>query len=203
LQLQSEIEIADIEAKNIGAERKELNEKLNQLELNISQTHQVERGYDDLMRDLDHQKSKYKELKTKFLEAKLSQTLEEEQKGEKFSLLEPPRVPEKPEKPNRIKVLFIGIIFSILGGFACGYAAEMLDGSVRGYKQLASLTGIEPLVVIPYIKNDEDIQNSKKYKMNFAMLGVVLIICLFIAVNFLYMPLDVIFLKLWNQIARI
>lgn len=203
LQLQSEIDIADIEAKNIAEERKSLNEKLSQLELSISQTHQVERGYEDMMRDLENQKAKYKELKAKSLEAKLSQTLEEEQKGEKFSLLEPPRVPEKPEKPNRIKIMFIGFIFSIVGGLACGYAAEMFDGSVRGYKQLASLTGIEPLVVIPYIKNDEDTKKGRNHLRNFVLLGAFLAVSLLVSIHMLYMPLDVIILKMWNKIARI
>ncbi len=201
MQLQSEISIAAVELQNISNQKLALTEQLKKLEMNVSQTHQVERGYYELMRDLDNQKIKYKELIAKSLEAKLSQNLEVEQKAEKFSLLEPPRTPEKPEKPNRIKFLFVGFVFSIFGGLGAGFAAETLDNSVRSHSALASLIGEEPLVVIPYIENQDDFNRTKRNKFNFALLVLVLIIGAAIAVHIFYMPLDVVFDKLSDRIS--
>lgn len=203
LQLQSEMDIAGVELQNIQKQRAQLSEKLKQLEVNVSQTHQVERGYYELMRDLDNHKAKYNELKAKYLEAKLSQTLEEEQKAEKFSLLEPPRVPEKPEKPNRIKILFMGLIFSIGGGLGVGYLVEMMDDSIRGSKALTGITGMEPLVVIPYIKNQEDIDRSRKHTVYFAALAIALLLGMIAAVHFLYKPLDLLMDKVLHRISML
>lgn len=201
IQLQSEIKIATVEMQNIHNQQLALSEQLKKLEMNVSQTHQVERGYYELMRDLDNQKLKYKELVAKSLEAKLSQNLEVEQKAEKFSLLEPPRVPEKPEKPNRIKFLFVGFVFSILGGLGAGFAAETLDNSVRSHAALTNLIGEEPLVVIPYIENQDDFKRTRRNKINFGILVLVLMIGAAIAVHFFYMPLDVVFDKISDRLS--
>lgn len=201
LQLQSEMRLADVELGNIQTLRTKLAESISKIERNVSQTNQVERGYNDLMRDLDNHKEKYRELKAKYLDAKLALTLEEEQKAEKFSLLEPPRVPDKPEKPNRIKIIFMGFALSIGGGLGAGYLMEMMDNSIRGHKTVLNITEEEPLVVIPYLVNDEDLARTRKNKINFAIIALVIFLVLVIAIHFLYMRLDLIWYKLLYRIG--
>ena len=201
IQIQSEINMAAAEAKNIGQQRTNLVAQLKKLETNVSQTHQVERLYSDLMRDLENHKAKYNELKAKFLEAQLSKNLEAEQKAEKFSLLEPPRMPDKPEKPNRIKLLLVGFIFSVGAGLGTGLFAEMMDSSIRNSNSLTHLMGTEPLAVIPYIENEEDRKRSRRNKINFILLLVGLLVGAIAAIHFLYMPLGMIANKVSDQLT--
>lgn len=203
MQLQSELNIASVELASIAQQRDSLNQQLKKLEDNVAQTHQVERGYYDLKRDLDNHKTKYQELKAKFLEAKLSQNLEVEQKAEKFTLLEPPRVPDKPEKPNRLKILFLGFVLSVGGGLGAGLLAEFMDNSIRSHAQLTKITGFEPLAVIPYITNQEDLARTRRNKINFSLLGLFLVIGAAIAVHFFYMPLDMVFSKLSDRMSML
>ncbi len=200
LQLRSELSVAGVELKNIGQRRLNLNESLQKLEVNISQTHQVERGYNDLLRDLEGNKTKYNELKAKHMDAKLALTLEEEQKAEKFSILEPPRVPTKPEKPNRFKIIFLGLMISIFSGLGTGYLVESMDGSIRGQKALTKITGFEPLVVIPYIINDEDLVKTRKNVINFSFIVGGIILSMILAIHFLYMSLDLLWYKILHKI---
>lgn len=203
IQLQSEINLAGFEAKNLNQQKINLTEQLKKLEANVSQTHQVERGYSDLMRDLENHKLKYNELNAKYLEAKLSQNLEVEQKAEKFTLLEPPRLPEKPEKPNRIKILFAGFLFSVAGGLGAGLLAETLDNSIRNYNVLTHLIGTEPLAVIPYIENKDDIKRRKRTKLNLTILIIGLIIGAAAAIHFFYMPLDMLVNKISDSLTML
>lgn len=203
VQLQSDIKLTEIELDNLNRHRDELRKKLKQIEMNIAQTPQIERGYNNLIRDLDNYKAKYNELNAKALEASLSLTLEEEQKAEKFSLLEPPLVPTKAEKPDRLKIFFLGIVVSIGSGFGLGFVAEMMDDSIRGHKKLAIITGAEPLIVIPYINNQDDLDNSRKSIMNFAIIGFLLLVVSIVVVHFLYMHLDVIWNKIWYRLATL
>ncbi|MCF6203634.1 MAG: hypothetical protein L3J59_08190, partial [Methylococcaceae bacterium] len=200
LQLKSELSVAGIELKNLNQRRLHLNEALQKLEVNVSQTHQVERGYNDLLRDLDGNKKKYDELKGKLMDAKLALTLEEEQKAEKFSILEPPRVPTKPEKPNRFKIIFMGLLFSIFAGLGTGYLVESMDGSIRGQKSLTKITGFEPLVVIPYIITDEDLAKTRKNIINFSFIVGGIILSMVLAIHFLYMSLDLLWYKILHKI---
>lgn len=203
VQLQSELNLANVEARNIAQQKLSLTEQLKKLEGNVSQTHQVERGYSDLMRDLENHKAKYNDLKAKYLEAKLSQNLEAEQKAEKFTLLEPPRLPDKPEKPNRIKILFAGFLFSIAGGIGAGLLAEAMDSSIRNHNTLTQLIGTEPLAVIPYIQNQDDVKRSRRNKINFIVLLIGLFIGALMAINFFYMPLDVLVNKISDSLTML
>lgn len=199
-QLASEMKLANVELSNINKLKIELNNSLRKLEVNVSQTHQVERGYNDLLRDLDGHQKKYDELTAKYMDAKLAQTLEEEQKAEKFSILEPPRVPRTPEKPDRLKILFIGFILSTCGGLGVGYLVEILKGGIRGPRALFNVTGFEPLVVIPYILNDEDLAATRKNKINFFILGGLIFIGMVFAIHFFYMNLDVLWYRLLHKL---
>lgn len=198
-QLSSEVKLANVGLENIGKLKLELGDRLRKLEINVSQTHQVERGYNDLLRDLDGRKKKYDELKAKYMDARLAQTLEEEQKAEKFSILEPPRVPRVPEKPDRLKILFIGFFLSICSGLGVGYLVEILKAGVRGPKALLKVTGSEPLVVIPYILNDEDYANSRKNKINFLILGALILVGMIFSIHFFYSNLDVLFYRMMHK----
>jgi len=203
LSLKNELRVTLLELQNVNRQGKLLQSKREKLEINVAKTPQVERGYYDLVRDLESHKAKYNELKSKSLQARLSQSLEEEQKAEKFSLIEPPVVPSKPIKPNRIKVVLMGFALAIGVGVGLGFLAEMLDSSLRGNKALEKVTGFEPLVVIPYIKTKEDLARTQKNKIIFLSVIFILFIVSIALVHFLYKPLDIIWFKVLHRISML
>jgi len=71
--------------------------------LKRASTFWVERGFKSLARDYDNIMAKYKDLRAKMEEAKLSLSMEEQSKAERFSIIEAPVLPDKPVKPNRLK----------------------------------------------------------------------------------------------------
>ncbi len=202
VQLKNQLDMADIQQRNLIKQKESLIAELKKTQDQISQTSQVELEYADLMRDLDSNKQKYKELKEKYLQAKLSQALEEEQKSEKFSVIEPAVVPTKPEKPDRLKILLGGIAASIVLGLVVGVGADILGSGLRGQQSIKFHTQMQPLVVIPYVKNqaDMDIENRKKTWL------ILLCVCSFcitvIAVHTLYMPLNALASKVMIKTQR-
>ncbi len=191
LQIQNNIQLININLENIKKNKIILAEKLKSAEMNVANTPKIESGYNDLRRDLENYKIKYQELKSKALEAKLSQTLEEELKAEKFSLLEPPVVAEKPEKPDRKKVLAIGLGASIVVGFILAFILEIIDGSLRGAKKLSTITNKDPLVVIPYINNKKDLKKKSKgrWRLSLIILIFLLLYGATVGVHLLYKKL--------------
>ena len=191
LQLESALKLNSINIKSIKQNKDILRKRLRDAEENVANTPQIESGYQDLKRGLENYKIKYQELKSKALEAKLSQTLEEELKAEKFSLLEPAIVPQKPEKPKRRILLLGGLGASIVIGLIIGIFVEIVDVSLRGAKTLAKITNKDPLVVIPYIKNKADIKNSRNKGVKLILI-IVLFLMLYgatISVHFFYKKL--------------
>jgi hypothetical protein len=154
----------------------------------------MEREFLNLMRDYNNAREKYKDIKTKQMEAQVGQELEKEHKGERFSLVDPAQFPEAPIKPNRPVIILLGLIFSF--GSSLGYAAisEALSNTVRR-RSLATDLGTVLLSVIPYAANKEDVdrkQRTRKMAITAAAVSLVIVVIL---AHFLWTPLDVLWFK--------
>ena len=65
------------------------------------------------MRDYQNAHVKHQEVMNKILEARIAEGMEEHQKGEKFTLIDPASFPEKPVSPNRLLILLAGVFCSL------------------------------------------------------------------------------------------
>ena len=98
-----------MEKQSAEAKRDELKAKLDEYERRLAQAPAVERDYRELARDLENAQLHYQQLRAKQGEVQVSENLETERKGERFTMIEPPLPPEKPISPNRIMILAAGL----------------------------------------------------------------------------------------------
>ena len=198
MQVKARLDSIDDGIERIRKARIEVEGQIAALDTRISRTPQVERGLDALERDYENTSRKYQEMKSKQLQAELSQSLEAEQKGERFTLLEPPLLPDKPVKPDRPKLFMLGLILSMVAGVGVAGVAESLDGGIRGSRALAFVTKMTPLATIPYIITRKDELIKKRNIRLFIAIVVLLVIGAVLAVHFFYKPLDL----LWFIVLR-
>ena len=95
---------------------------------------------------------RYKELKAKQMQAEVAESLEKDRRAERFSLIDPPQLPERPQSPNRPLILIAGMLLSLGGGVGIAAVREGLDRSVKGSRELARLVSVPVLGVIPYVE---------------------------------------------------
>lgn len=183
--------------------RQDLQNNLAELQANIDRTPLVEKEYLELLRQRQIRLDKYAELETKHREAKLAQTLEEEQKGEAFTLIEPPIAPDKPDKPNRKKIVALGLGGGLAIGFGLTVILEMLNEVIRGAKALERVTGSLPLVVIPYIETPHDIARKNKRKKLIGLAALIMLIVLVTVTHFFVMPLPMIWATVIAKLGRL
>jgi uncharacterized protein involved in exopolysaccharide biosynthesis len=201
LQIKSKIDSTEREISRLQARQVEVKAKLADFEQRVEKTHQVKRAYDDLTRDHENNLNKYKELRAKQLEAELAQNLESENKGESFTLIEPPLVPNKAEKPNRPKLIAMGVVGSIGAGLALAILVEMLFGGIRGYRQITHVLGAAPLVVIPMITTLEDMNKSKIRRNRIVFIIILAFILSVASFHIWVMDLEVLWFKLMRKIS--
>lgn len=192
---QLQLRALNSELQTLANKRATLKAKLTDYESRLAQTPLVEKEYLALRRDYENAQIRYREIKNKQMVATVGEQLEKERKGERFSLIEPPQLPEKPIKPNRIAIMILGLLLSIGGGIGYGLAADGIDKSIRSARGLAQLMGAAPLSVIPYAENSEDINRRKKVKklaIGSAVAGVSVAVIL---IQILWIPWDVLWYK--------
>jgi succinoglycan biosynthesis transport protein ExoP len=158
LSIKAQYESSRTDIDSLLQQKSALQARLEMLRQQIAAIPEVERGYSELLRERDHAAHKYNQLKDKLLDARLVQTLEEEQHGQTLTMIEPPTVPMRPEKAIRRKVAFGGAFLGLALGFGCALLMEFLDSRIRGYRALAKATGLMPVVVIPYIESSGEIE---------------------------------------------
>jgi succinoglycan biosynthesis transport protein ExoP len=153
--LQSQLEAVRNEIRSQRNKSTELKQSILALESRLAQAPQVEREYLDLPRDYDNSLKRYDEIRGKQVQAQFSQQLERDSQGERFSLLDPPQVPESPNSPNRLALVFLGMILSVGGGATYAAIRESLDESIHGSAALAAVSDVPLLAVIPHIEAEQ------------------------------------------------
>lgn len=198
-----QLDIAAGKLTSLSAQREALKKKISSLEAMIIQTPQVERGLRSLSRDYQNALAKYEEVKAKAMEAKLAENLEEDKKAERFSLLEPPVQPEEPVKPNRRKLLAIGLALAAAAGGGGLFLIESIDGSIRGTAGYIAMLKQRPLISIPYIVTPREVRRRRRLFLSALLLIVLAIGATLVAVHFYYKPLDILWYKVVDRLQWI
>jgi len=195
---QAQIEATLSELKSSRSKRAALQSKMASYEQRLQQTPQVEREYLDLTRDHEASLMRYREIRAKQMQADIGEELEKDRKAERFSLIDPPQLPEKPSSPNRPAILLLGFVLSVGGGMGSAAVLESLDDSVRGSKALTALLKVPVLAVIPYMENDAGRQRKRKVALAVLVSLVLASVLAVLLVHLFFMPLDV----LWFRALR-
>ena len=109
----------------------------------------VEQWLADLRRNYDISLENYKSLLSKKLSASLSENLEKRQKGEKFRVIDPANLPEKPYKPNRMKIVLLGTIIGLGIGIGLVYFTELMNPAFQKPEDFEGVLTQPVLTVIP------------------------------------------------------
>lgn len=183
--LEAQYRTSEMELRSLENKKTSLQAEIARLNQRILAAPEVEKGYLELIRDRDGTLSKYNQLKEKLLDAKLLQTLEAEQHGQTMTIIEKPTIPENPESGSRKKVVIIGLALGLLSGVGAAFAIEYLDPGVRGVNKVFEITGLMPIVMVPYIELPSEVENRlvNRRLLNKALIIMVIIILIVIAIG--------------------
>lgn len=201
IEVKAKIDATQREISRLRERQQALRTKLADYENRVVQTNQVQRAYRDLTRDHENKLNQYQQLRAKQLQAELAETLESENKGESFSLIEPPQVPSTAEKPNRPKLLAMGFVASVGSGVGLAFLIEMFFGGVRGYSNISRVVGKPPLVVIPFIRTEKEKSRRRNLLYRWIIILVLLGIVAIALFHFFVMDLEVFWFKLLNKLS--
>jgi polysaccharide biosynthesis transport protein len=199
--VQAQIDAAKVRLNSLAEQKNTLRQRAERLQAQISRSPEVEKGLFTLMRDYENAKAKYEEVKSKHINAKIAENLEQENKAERFAILEPPSFPEEPIRPNRKKIIAAGLFGSIVAALGSVFLLESINARVRGADALSAVTKVRTLVTIPYIYTQSEIRR-KKYLYRYVFAGIVAFILIsMLIIHVLVMPLDLLMAKVLARLA--
>lgn len=196
IQLKGQIDALNTERESVKRQLAGLRGRLSDFERRLTLSPEVERQYAALARDYENARAKYQEVRAKQMEAQVSQNLEAERKGERFTLIDPALPPEQPVSPNRPLILILGLVLSLVAAGAAALVADAMDSSVRSARDLRLLLGVDPLVALPSMVTAE-VLAIRRERLRKALISVAVAVPVFLLlVHFLFMPLDVLLIVL-------
>jgi succinoglycan biosynthesis transport protein ExoP len=199
IQVKGQLDALTVDRESAIKKRDELHAKYENYERRMARSPEVERQYREMARELESAQFKYQEILSKQTEAQVSQNLETERKGEKFTLIEPPQPPEKPISPNRKLIVIVGLLMSLALGFGAVVAQDSFDASVRGPNDIRQLLQVPALASIPIIVTEADRRRRKRINRLSWGGGVAAVLLAAVIVHTFVRPLDVVWLGLLHR----
>lgn len=136
---------------SLDSQRRQLIGAIAQADRLVSMSPQASYELNNVERDHDNLRQQYRDIREKQLEAQVAANLQSEDKGERFSVVDPATMPIEPVSPNRLMLLALGIIGGLGAGITLVLGRELIAGRVHGADALARLTGEAPLATIPVL----------------------------------------------------
>jgi succinoglycan biosynthesis transport protein ExoP len=156
MQLQSQLRANQLEISNREQSIVVLKSRINDYQSRLNEEPAVEQQLADLNRGYTQSQADYDELLKKKNQSEMATNLEQVQQGERFTMLDPPTLPIKPDFPNRIKFCGIGLGIGLVLGLIVAGGFEFLDDRMYSEKDIKKLFDVAVLSEIPEIQLPSD-----------------------------------------------
>jgi len=143
------------EATRLKEEMGNLKEQIALYQRRIEETPKREQEMVEINRDYDILRVYYQSLVDKKYQSQMAENLERKQQGEQFNILDPARLPEKPFKPDRNKVLAMGGLFGLAIGLGLAWFRESMDRSFYEVSDLETYLELPVLATILNLNEEE------------------------------------------------
>ncbi|MEN8141431.1 MAG: hypothetical protein ABFR97_09440 [Thermodesulfobacteriota bacterium] len=120
-----------------------------------------EAEWSTLTRDYEQFNAHYQDLVSRGLEAKSAYTLEKQQRGSQFKIVDPAHLPETPISPNFKKIMAMAVAGGLGLGAALAFGVEVLSSSFKDPCDVEKSLGVPVLCAIPYVPEKNEIARAR------------------------------------------
>lgn len=131
----------------------------------VEDTPESEQVMSDIERNYETSQKNYQALLEKKMSANLAENMEKRQKGERFRIIDPANLPEKPFKPDRIKVMLGGSAVGLGLGAGLVYLLEFLNPAFRRPEDFSGVLDTPVLAVIQVFSTGPKEDKPKKLRL--------------------------------------
>ena len=188
LETESQLKANRAEIANHEMAIRDLQGKVDQYQGRLNMAPVMEQQFADITRDYEQSKADYDSLLAKKNQSEMATNLEKTQQGEHFRMLDPPSLPTKPYKPNRLQLCAVGLVVGLIFGGGAAFGREKMGGKIYTERELKKLVPFEVVAEIPTIETAEEQVAHRRGNWMVAVAAVVIlcVILLGSAITYLY-----------------
>jgi succinoglycan biosynthesis transport protein ExoP len=147
----AQLERASKEIEKLEARQSDLEGRVAAIRGRVEDTPRTEQELSNMTRDYETLSDNYTTLLAKQMEAQMSGRLEQRWKGDRFRMLDPAHLPEKPDSPKPFRIVGLGFVLGLLLGLGLAVVVEVLDPTIKDAEQLQTLLPYPVLARIPHL----------------------------------------------------
>jgi len=178
LELESQLKANRAEIANRQAEIRDLQNKIGDYQGRLNRAPVMEQQFADITRDYDQSKAYYDSLLSKKNQSEMATDLEKTQQGEHFRMLDPPNLPIKPDKPNRVKLCAMGLVLGLFLGGGTAAGMEIIGGRVHTEREIKKLVPYEIFAEIPVLQTPTEQASVKRGNLVAGAAGALILFCI-------------------------
>ena len=184
MQLQSQLKANQLEIQNEQEHAKDLELQTAVYQARLNMTPETEQELAIVSRGYDEAKFNYNSLLQKQTQSQLATSLGQQQQGQQFHIIDPPKLPNKPSAPNRFLISLVGLALGMCLGVGIAGFLELTDVRFRHEKDLEGLLPARLLVTLPQLSTPRE--DRTHLIVRYAEWGVVAVMALLILTGNLY-----------------
>jgi uncharacterized protein involved in exopolysaccharide biosynthesis len=175
-QLDKQIAASQNEVKRLRTVSDDLQRRIDAVPARESDMTELTRDYATLTQT-------YQGLLARRETSKLAQNLELRSYGEQFKMLDTPRIPERPNSPNRPLINLYGMAAGLAVGLALVALLEYRDRTFRTDDEIISLLALPVLAVVPIMESNAERRQTRRRRFYLGIgLGSTVVGCLAILI---------------------
>jgi uncharacterized protein involved in exopolysaccharide biosynthesis len=175
-QLQGQLQANQLEIKNRESSIARLKERIDEYQGRLNLEPATEQELADLTRGYDQSKANYDDLLKKKDQSVMATSMEEMQQGERFTMLDPPSLPSKPDFPNRLKFCGIGLGVGLALGLLIAGGLEFMDDRLHSEREIKALLPIAVISEIPAITSPlDEVKTKRRLALGWTMTALVFV----------------------------
>jgi len=163
-----QVEADSLTVRNLRQEVQEINARMQQFQQRIENIPKREQELMSLRRDYETIKETYDSLMERKINAGIAENLEMRQKSERFRILDPANYPQKPVKPNRLKILALGLMLGLGLGAGLALLRDQMDDTFHSADEVKAFFDVPVLGNIPALTTPEQIRREKMQRWTLA-----------------------------------
>ncbi|MCU1328741.1 MAG: lipopolysaccharide biosynthesis [Bryobacterales bacterium] len=158
----TQLKVLAIQDDQRHAELEKLNKEMEDYRTKLAQTSLLEAKYADLKLAAQSASDKYQEMMKKSEMTAQGSDLISRKAGESLDVLDPPSLPQIPDRPNRPLIVGAGTSIAFMLGLALAGLQEAKDTSLKNLKDVRAYTNLPVLCSIPLLENTMLVKRKKR-----------------------------------------